>query len=223
MKQLVDLSGGKIDIQSELGKGTEVKLCLPLRDHLSEPEDMPAKLNISYANEGLVEAVRRRANGRTVQIRGFDASPADSELRQLALTSWKASIEKYVTEWFNLSLVGEDQPADIVISDESVFSNSRTVGGYKFRSLLILCSNSARRDIHSTYRQELGQNVEFVSKPCGPHRCAKALLNCFEAEDAFEKAGKERLVSSSLSWLVDDHCLNRCCYDGPLTELPAGG
>ena len=202
VKQIVDLSGGRIDIRSELGKGTEVKLSLPLEDRLADSEDFPAKLNLLYAHEGIIDAVRRRAKGRTVQIRGFDPSFGDSELRQATLASLKASIEKYVTNWFNLSIVDEDYPADIVISDDSVFSNSSSVAGTKFRSLLILCNNSARRDVYNTSRLELGQTVEFISKPCGPHRCAKALLNCFDAEGVLEKARKECRVSSSSSGSV---------------------
>ena len=196
VKQIVDLSGGRIDIRSELGKGTEVKLSLPLEDRLSPEDETPAKLNLLYANEGPVEAVRRRAKGRTVQIRGFYG---DSELQRAALASLKASIEKYVTKWFDLSIVDDEQPADIVISDESVFSNSSNVAGSRFRTLLILCNNSARRDIHNTSRLEPGQIVEFVSKPCGPHRWAKALLNCLDAEDVLKKTQKERRVSTTLS------------------------
>ena len=197
VKQIVDLSGGRIDIRSELGKGTEVKLSLPLEDRLSLEHEMPAKSNLLYANEGPVEAVRRRAKGRTVQIRGF--FDGDSELRQAALASLKASIKKNITEWFDLSIVDDNQPADIIISDESVFSNSSSVAGSRFRALLILCNKSARRDIHNTSRLEPGQIVEFVSKPCGPHRCAKALLNCLDAEDVLKKRQKERRVSVTLS------------------------
>lgn len=199
VKQIVDLSGGRIDIRSELGKGTEVKLSLPLENCLPDAEDLPAKLNLFYTKGGPVDAVRRRAKGRTVQIRGFDATFEDSKLRVVALANLKASIEKYVTEWFNLEIVAEDHAPDIVISDESAFLKSSNIAGSKFRSLLIICSNGARRDIYNKSRLDLGQTLEFVSMPCGPHRCAKALLNCLDAEDALEKARKERRVSANLS------------------------
>jgi hypothetical protein len=198
VKQIVDLSGGRIDIRSELGKGTEVVLSLPLEKCLPNAEDLTAKLNL-YNDEGPINAVRRRAKGRTVQIRGFDATFGNSKLQEDSLASLKASIVKYVTEWFKLEIVADDQPPDIVISDESAFLKSSNVAGCKLRLLLIICSNRARRNIYNNSGLDLGQTVEFISKPCGPHRCAKAILNCLDAEDALQTANTEKRVSSDLS------------------------
>jgi len=80
-----------------------------------------------------------------------------------------------------------------VISDESIFRHS-TVAESSFRSLIILCSNGARRNI-SSGRLAIGQTLEFASKPCGPHRLAKALLNCLDAEDTAPMAIPEERVS----------------------------
>ena len=189
VKQIVDLSGGRIDIRSEQGKGTEAVLSLPLEDCPRDP--MLAKLDPLYSSEDPIDSVRRRAHGRTVTIRGFDGSPSCSEMQSGAIASLKASLEKYATDWFNLTIVSNDEAADIVICDETVFLNS-SVTESKFCALLILCSNSARRGIYAA-QLETGQTVEFVSKPCGPHRLAKALLNCLDTEDAFKKTTVESL------------------------------
>jgi CheY-like chemotaxis protein len=192
VKQIVDLSGGRIDIRSDLGKGTEISLSLPLENCQPDPEAMPGKSCSSL--EEPVEAVRRRARGRTVTIRGFDDTSGNkSTLQLLALRALKASVEKYVTEWFGLKIVPAGDKPDIVISDESVFRHS-TVAESSFRSLIILCSNGARRNI-SSGRLALGQTLEFASKPCGPHRLAKALLNCLDAENATRSRIPEERVS----------------------------
>lgn len=198
VKQIVDLSGGRIDIRTEIDKGTEVKLSLPLEDCVRKSDDSPGKESLQYEHEGPIDAVRRRAKGRTVTIRGFDSVFRDSDIRTAATKSLKASIVKCVTKWFNLTVVSDDEIADIVISDESAFLNTSKESASKFRSQLILCSNGAKRDIY-TSQLEAGQTVEFVSKPCGPHRLAKALLNCFDTEDSLKKAEIEQRSSIGFS------------------------
>jgi hypothetical protein len=196
VKQIVDNSGGSIDIHSELGIGTVVKLSLPIEDHLSQAQDTSAGQASEQELENPIQAIRRRAKGRSVTIRGFDSSAENvDDLQSQALASLKASIEKYVTNWFDLTIARNETetsaPADIVISDESVFLDSARSPRNEFtspgRSLLILCSNGSRREIYST-RMNTNHVIEFVSKPCGPHRLAKALLNCLDKEDVISKA-----------------------------------
>lgn len=198
VKQIVDLSGGRIDIRSDLGKGTEIRLSLPLENCHPDQEAVHNKRDSRIKLEEPVEAVRRRAKGRTVTIRGFDDTLGSHPPLQLtALAGLKASIEKYVTEWFGLEIVPAGKTPDIVISDESIFRHS-TVAESSFRSLIILCSNGARRNI-SSGRLGMGQTLEFASKPCGPHRLAKALLNCLDAEDASPIATPEDKSSIGFS------------------------
>lgn len=212
VKQIVDFSGGSVDIRSEVGKGTEVTLSIPLANDLSQSTP---KLAAKPEDEGPIEALRRRTRGRTVTIRGFDGVFEDSDLRKASLSSLKASIEKYVTEWFGLQLVTSDKAPDIVISDETAFLSS-TIDQRKFRSQLILCSNGARRNIYMS-RLQPGQAVEFVSKPCGPHRIAKALLNCLDTEDTINKTDIENRVSDPNGPLLE--AITSCnSYPQPLLE-----
>ncbi|RDL37745.1 Uncharacterized protein BP5553_05178 [Venustampulla echinocandica] len=187
VKQIVDLSGGLIDIRSDLGKGTEIKLSLPLEDCPRESDE----IDPTYIREVPIDAVRRRACGRTVTMRGFDDALGKSDLQLTAAASLKASIKKYVEEWFNLTIVSNDAVADIVISDESAFLGSTKISGSSPRLLLILCSNGARKEFYKS-QFDVGQLVEFVSKPCGPHRLAKALLNGFDAEDALKEPSEDQ-------------------------------
>lgn len=191
VKQIVDLSGGIIDICSDLGKGTEIKLSLPLENCLRDADELLDKVDLMYTHEDPIHAVRRRARGRTVTIHGFNNAVGKSDIQLAGVRSLKASIEKYVEEWFNLAIVSNDAVADIVISDESAFLRSTKISGSSPRLLIILCSNGARRDIYMS-QFDAGQLVEFVSKPCGPHRLAKALLNNLDAEDALKKSNTDR-------------------------------
>ena len=171
VKQIVDLAGGKIDVTSEKGKGTKVVLSLPLEDCV-DPQS---------SSEDIIAAVRRRTAGQTVTIRGFDSAFNTSDLEKKASADLKASLEKYATDWFQLTIVAQSENADIAICDESQFLGPCTTQG-EFRALLILCSNRSTRAI-CTPESRPGQMVELVSKPCGPHRLATALLNCLDPED----------------------------------------
>jgi hypothetical protein len=195
VKQIVDLSGGVIEVHSELGKGTEIKLSLPLDDRLPRMSESPESVLPTLALEDPIIAVRRRARGRTVTIRGFDNIAGKSDLQIGAIASLKACIVKYAVEWFNLTINSDQSVADIVISDESEFLKSAKLTGSSSQLLLILCSNGARRDIY-TSQFEVGQLVEFISKPCGPHRLAKALLNILDAEDALKTSKEDYAIQA---------------------------
>ncbi|PVH76709.1 hypothetical protein DL98DRAFT_283823 [Cadophora sp. DSE1049] len=181
VKQIVDLSGGKIDIKSDQNIGTSIKLSLPLANCPPPSKDLVLKSDSLYKDEDPVESVRRRAGGRTASILGFDALSGRSELQLRALAGLKATMAKYLSEWFGFKLVPKGEAADIAIADESAYLNE-AVSETRYGMLLILCSSGARRDIFPS-RLHTGQIVEFVSKPCGPHRLAKALLNCLDTED----------------------------------------
>jgi hypothetical protein len=191
VKQIVDLSGGRIDVRSEQNRGTEIKLSLPLVNCLPEPEDLAINSDPISTHQDPIDAVRRRARGRTVSIHGFDSPLEKSDLQTGSLASLKASIEKYVTKWFDLRLVSTGEIADIVVSDAFAHLSS-PVSESRFKILLILCSNGARRDIYPT-QLESGQIVEFVSMPCGPHRLAKAMLNCLDTEECSSVTPLERV------------------------------
>jgi hypothetical protein len=193
VKQIVDLSGGIIEVHSEPGKGTEIKLSLPLDDRLQRTSESPELM--MPMPEDSIAAVRRRARDRTVTIRGFDNTAGKSDLQIDAITSLKASIVKYAVEWFNLAINSDNSVADIVISDESEFLKSTRLTESSSQLLLILCSNGARRGIY-TSQFEVGQLVEFISKPCGPHRLAKALLNILDAEDTLKRSKSDHAIQA---------------------------
>jgi hypothetical protein len=190
VKQLVDLAGGKIEVRSDLKKGTQVKLSIPVENHLGQSMDESDTLNsASDTSEDPIGAVRRRARGKTVCLRGFDSHSGTVYLQSQSLASLKSSIQKYVREWFNLRLVSNESrnhaAADIVISDESAFLDSASLARNELlrqgQTMLVLCSNGARYEMHAASTNN-DRIVEFVSKPCGPRRLAKALLACLDKE-----------------------------------------
>lgn len=202
VKQIVDLSGGRIDVRSDQWTGTEVKLSLPLDNCLPESVLTPVdEQAIADTEEDPIDAVRRRAAGRSIHIQGFNSVPGRSSVQKEALASLKASMIKYSTQWLHLNLVSSHEDADIAISDETAYLDT-TLKLHKQKILLILCNNKGRRKLYPT-RADNGQIVEFVSKPCGPHRLAKALLNCLDTEDAMPRATQRTRVSAPVTTRPD--------------------
>jgi hypothetical protein len=194
VKQIVDLSGGRIDVRSNQQSGTEIKLSLPLQNCISEGES-PQSNGATLQQEDPIDAVRRRARGFTFTIQGFRPVSGSSELQAEALLALKESIQKYCTQWFHLSLACGDEEADIAITDESgCLTLSKTQRRWEI--LLVLCHNSARRDLYPAITNS-GQNVEFVSRPCGPHRLAKALLSCLDTKDSSPRRLPPERVSAT--------------------------
>jgi hypothetical protein len=189
-KQIVDLAGGTIDVRSESGSGTQVKLSLPLENHLGRLADSATiPISPSETSEDLILAVRRQVQGRTATLRGFETCSGTTLLQSQSLAILKASIQKYVRDWFNLLLLspefGNYASADIVIYNESVFPDSASLAGNELLSLgevlLILCSKDAKHNLY-TASTDSGCIIEFVRKPCGPRRLAKALQSCLDKE-----------------------------------------
>lgn len=194
VKQIVDLSGGRIDVRSDQFTGTEVKLSLPMENCVPDSSGATPTA-ATLEDEDPVDAVRRRAVGRSINMQGFVAPPRSSELHVGALASLRKSMVKYCTQWFRLVMLPSSEDTDISIMDEAAFLNLPLTES-RNRLLIVLCDNSARKELYPTTTNS-GRIVEFVSKPCGPHRLAKALLNCLDMQDAAPKMLPLRVSTAS--------------------------
>jgi hypothetical protein len=215
-KQIVDLAGGTIDVRSESGSGTQVELSVPLENHLGQLADS-AIIPISppETSEDLILAVRHQVQGRTVTLRGFETCSGTTLLQSQSLATLKASIQKYVRDWFNLLLLssefGNDASANIVIYNESVFPDSASLAGNELLSLgevlLILCSKDTKHDLY-TASNDSDCIIEFVRKPCGPRRLAKALQSCLDKE-AIKNANATKVSLRDLDTSAPKQSLER--------------
>ncbi|KFY87320.1 hypothetical protein V500_07034, partial [Pseudogymnoascus sp. VKM F-4518 (FW-2643)] len=200
--QIVQSLGGTVDVQSELGVGTEVKICLTI----DQAPINPHSLALGAKHENSVMNVRKKTSGLTLGLVGFHASlstsgtPASSLKveAQLAL-SIRASIEGMATLWFGMKVTASEawdvSPPDIYIANEKPGLYSQFGGA----PVIILCSNAsvyrayARGTRQGTQSSDNGL-VHFVSKPCGPHKLAKAFAFCL-SNDSHPPANREPQLS----------------------------
>jgi len=113
--------GGKISVQSQVGKGTQVRVSLPLMKGLPRREGPTSTPNVvtslSQEQDDSIKILQRLAHGKTIALLGFNsnegASPRSSFIGE--------TLAKYVTEWFGLTRTSAWSPssqADILIADE---------------------------------------------------------------------------------------------------------
>jgi signal transduction histidine kinase len=118
--QIVRSLGGTIDVQSEQGVGTKVKISLTLSQSSIAPQPLP---------ESPIMSIRKKTSGLTLCLLGFDVYSGMSGTRagirkvepepELSL---QASLEGMATHWFDMKVTAsqswEASPSDIYISNE---------------------------------------------------------------------------------------------------------
>ncbi|KAK4986487.1 hypothetical protein LTR66_007853 [Elasticomyces elasticus] len=198
VRRILTMLGGQIEVLSEVNRGTEVRICLPLTRRTTfrgvpVPMSDPST-SVYREQDGSIDCLRRRAERKTIALFGFDSDGKGSQRSSLI----RESLATYITEWFGLTEVStwsSSSPADILVADE-VNLPALLAHGPKFPGsaagplLVILCSNATRYGQTTVYA-EGGGVIEFVLKPVGPYKLARALNLCLE------RAGEAKRNSSS--------------------------
>jgi signal transduction histidine kinase len=117
--QIVRSLGGIIDVQSELGIGTEVKVSLTLNQALIPPQ--PLALDAKY--ESSVMGMRKKTSGLTLGLVGFDISSGISKVEPEPSLSLRESLKSMAIHWFGMKVTASESwgtsPPDIYIANES--------------------------------------------------------------------------------------------------------
>jgi signal transduction histidine kinase/CheY-like chemotaxis protein len=206
VRSIVALLEGDISIKSELGRGTEVKVTLPLLRGLPKGADSSGSTPRSVASvpkesEEVIDQLRTRVIGRTATLYGFTADPED-ELSTRTNQLLKASIGNFLTNWYGLRVVSNREKADIVIANEP--SDADIAHLVRLRrtdrrrpAIVALCSHSARLERaysghphHSS--QEGNTDIGFLAKPVGPLKLARALSQCLDGIPVVPTPGSDR-------------------------------
>lgn len=180
VRSITNMLGGSIDIRSQLGKGTEVKLSIPLMriPGVGTPVSTPSTTtSLERQQDDSLNILRAEYRDKFVALYGFEWDIHSFETRRV--------LRHYMTSWYGLSVAVEWPPAripDIVIVDEEELPDLLRIG-LQGPVIMALCSSGSRNSQTTTYR-DTSAVVEFVSKPFGPYKLAKALRLCFERINA---------------------------------------
>ena len=174
---------GSIDVQSEVGQGTVVTVRLPLSrmpgtdTPVTTPSSDPSIDGGSQDDS--IRVLQADYQTTTVCLYAFDHPGYTA-----GATEAGQAIKHYLENWFGLetSSLSYLTLTDLIVVDEKDFANSVTDNTSGLPTV-VLCSYSTRSQTASL--QKTPAVVEFVSKPFGPRKLAKALRSCLDKAREF--------------------------------------
>ncbi|CZS95515.1 related to nik-1 protein (Os-1p protein) [Rhynchosporium agropyri] len=192
VRKIVSLLEGEITIDSEVGRGTRVRVTLPLLREMPRNIDSGASSNtqksvVSVGREAdeIVSSLRARAIGYRASLLGFDIETKDPVIHDMG-RQLKNSITSFLVNWYGMRIVPLGQKCDILISNEGVSTLItkivHQIGKLQKRlpSVVVLCSHDTRFMDRTMSVSEADFNVGFIAKPVGPLKLAKALSQCLQ-------------------------------------------
>lgn len=196
VRSIVTMLDGTIGIRSQVGQGTEVKICIPMmRAPRTDSVSTANSTTIETPHDDPIQALRNDYPGKTASLYGLDQGTETSRV-----------LKYYISGWFGFEIIPTwptSRRVDIIVVDERTFSDLLETNSVA-SSVIVLCSNTSRFRQKGSYAGG-SIAVEFMSKPFGPYKLANALRLCLE------KARESSTAHGSLQLR---------CADG--TMVPAG-
>ena len=212
VRSITNMLGGSITVRSQVDKGTEVRVQLPLMriPGADTPISTPSTTtSLDRPQHDSVSILRSQASGKTVALYGFDF---DTNLDNSSFIIERV-IRQYITSWFELDVVSSWLSScvpDVIIVDEQVLPTllSQQIQG---TSIIVLCDNVTRYSQPNTQFNTTSV-IEMLRKPFGPYKLAKALRVCLERPSGTfnglspiqELMSREESVSSHSETLIQD-------------------
>lgn len=179
VKSILTMLRGTIDVQSEVGKGTDITIRVPMSR--MPGTDTPVTTPSSDASvsggsqDDSMRVLQADYQAITVALFAFHSNEHANEMTEAGRT-----LKSCIEDWFGFrvcSSLSELTSKDLIVVDEKDLAELVTQNA-AYLPTVVICSNSTRSQAAS--RQNMPAVTEFVSKPFGPHKIAKALRLCLD-------------------------------------------
>lgn len=180
---IVNQLGGKIQVRSEVGKGTDVEVLLPLGSETKEqlPDQTSSGKEAAYN----VEQVRSLSTGKTIAIRR-NTHQTNHDKRNKSL-AWDC-LERYCRDWFGFQVTSSPDSntmtnADIVITEREdiSFDDFNAPFAIEVPKMLLIRDNWSRHEDLKV--NQSGKGEENIWTPIGPYKLARGLLSLFKQHE----------------------------------------
>ncbi|PVH82219.1 hypothetical protein DL98DRAFT_653296 [Cadophora sp. DSE1049] len=166
---IVNQLGGKISIRSELSKGTDVEITLPVEkaeENISHSRHSDL-FKVSQEAEECITTIRNRTAGKSISLTRTKSSAST----QTEVT-WSC-IEKYCSEWFGFEV--KSSGASILITDTDEYLDTLDSDRVLVVHDQMLCptKHEGKGGICAT---------ETICQPIGPFRLARSLLTLMDKD-----------------------------------------
>ncbi|ATZ47737.1 hypothetical protein BCIN_03g00460 [Botrytis cinerea B05.10] len=186
VRSIINLLEGDITIDSELGRGTEVRVTLPLLREIPKDTSAPATpkavTSLLRETDESISLLRSEISGREVGLFNFNPPTIDPILARKG-KFLEGSVRNFLTNWYGLKIVPLSKNPDIIIAnapDLSVLANLRKMLPRQSKPSILVLSPHSSRFHHSFAEAGMRGNVTVVAKPVGPLKLARALRSCLE-------------------------------------------
>lgn len=181
VQQIVVSLGGKIDVRSKVGAGTEITVEVPL-------EQVSQVAQEASIHSGVIATAKDLLIGRLVQLTGIETEsrymghPKKAPgIEAEALGALNASLSEILRSWLGMSVVGAG--AEIHIVEESFLSSEINVfdrAGYK----IVILSFEDKKEAENKLRRAISV---YLTPPIGPSTLSRALIRLLTETDRPER------------------------------------
>jgi hypothetical protein len=171
VRQIVGGMSGKIDVKSQVGKGTKVIVSMPLIHRRN------------FANRDPSMPLRSRTASMKVCMLGFQRSSRTEPKGPMekAAELLRRSVEKCLWDYFEMRVMRDDaEEPDVVIVNDSQGEHVLDGLARNGPPVIVLCGHPP---MDGGASRGLGRTVTFVRKPAGPKKLAAAMAFCLEEMD----------------------------------------
>lgn len=176
VRQLVDVLNGKIDVKSQLGKGTTIRI--EMKATQSVKEDVPGS---SMRECSTISSL----SGKKALFVGFERPAAPETAQERGKSLLYESISRYARDLLQVDVIPDQESPGaedcelIIVNELNALTQLHAFPKLNDLPVIVLSNNTPRRLALDNLHLDRSRHLfTFVRKPCGPKKLLRAARFC---------------------------------------------